>query len=302
MANQGPKGGISGPLHQLRPAWEQLTGAKLEILMIPVAELLNKTLTGLQFGGAQFDGVIQGAWFMGEYVTADLLRPIDDFVGDKRFPHWDPEWLPDTLLDLHAWDGKMYGVLNDSDGQVLYWRHDILTNPQWQERFKKDTGQDMPFPVRTWRDVIDIARFFHGKTWDTEADSATQGSESDPGTGVVLHLKVNEYGMFHFMSLSAPFTVIRGNRVDRGINNYWFDPKTMEPLINQPGHVRALETLIELAQYGPKAQVGWDIGTAWDWFLRGKCIFTYSFGDVGALAQDVARLGQGAGPLDPPSL
>lgn len=34
----GPKGGISGPLYEWRDAWEQITGAKLNIVEIPYAE------------------------------------------------------------------------------------------------------------------------------------------------------------------------------------------------------------------------------------------------------------------------
>ena len=139
----------------------------------------------------------------------------------------------------------------------------------------------MPFPVRTWQDVVAIAKFFNGKNWDA--------TDPEPDTGVVMHFRVNEQGMFHFMSLSAPFVVIGGEKVDRGTNNYWFDPATMEPMINQPGHVRALEVLYELSQCGPPAQSAWDLGTAWDWFLRGKAIFVFSWGDVGALVQDKDR-------------
>jgi len=63
----------------------------------------------------------------------------------------------------------------------------------------------------------------------------------------------------------------------------------MAPLINQPGHVRALEKLQELSQYGPRAQAAWDLGTAWDWFLNGKAVFVFSWGDVGSLVQDESR-------------
>jgi len=281
VTSQGPKGGISGPLYRLRPAWEELTGAKLDIVEVPMADLLNKTITDLRFGGGQFDGIIQGAWFMGEYITPGFIIPIDTYVQDPRFPHWDPGWLPTPLKSIHAWGGKQYGVMNDSDGQVLYWRNDILTNTAWRSAFKEETGKDLPFPVKTWQDVTEIARFFHGKNWDE--------NDPEPDSGVVMHFRVNEQGMFHFMSLSAAFTVLGGEKVDRGTNNYWFDPDTMEPLINQPGHIRALETLYELSQYGPRAQSSWDLGTAWDWFLRGKSIFVFSWGDVGSLVQDVSR-------------
>jgi multiple sugar transport system substrate-binding protein len=279
--NSGPKGGISGPMYRLRPAWEELTGAKLDIVEMPLAEQLNKTINDLRLGGGQFDGFIEGAWYMGEYITPGYIIPIDDYIADKGFPQWDPDWFPPSLKEIYTWQGKWYAVLNDSDGQVLYWRNDILSDPEWQRKFKAETGKNMPFPVKTWQDVIDIAKFFNGKNWDD--------NDPDPDSGVVMHFRVNEQGMFHFMSLSASFVVMGGDKVDRGTNNYWFDPDTMEPLIDQPGHVRALETLYELSQYGPPAQSAWDLGTAWDWFLRGKAIFVFSWGDVGSLVQDTSR-------------
>ena len=80
-----------------------------------------------------------------------------------------------------------------------------------------------------------------------------------------------------------------GDKVDQYHNVYWFDPTDMTPLINSPGHVKALEFLQELHKTGPAAQVGWSLGEAWDYFLRGKALFVFSWGDVGALCQDKAR-------------
>ncbi len=279
--NGGPKGGISGPLYRLRPAWEELTGAKLDIVEMPLAEQLATTINDLRLGLNQFDGFIEGAWYMGEYVTGDFIIPIDQYRTDPRFPQWNIDWLPSSLRNIYTWQGKTYATLNDSDGQVLYWRNDILTDPEWQAAYEAEVGSPMPFPVKTWDDVIAIAKFFNGKNWDD--------NDPDPDNGVVMHFRVNEQGMFHYMTMSAPYVVRPGDTVDRCTNNYWFDPETMEPLINSPGHVRALEKLVELSQYGPPAQVGWDLGTTWDWFLRGKSIFVFSWGDVGSLVQDESR-------------
>jgi multiple sugar transport system substrate-binding protein len=279
--NSGPKGGISGPLYRLRPAWQELTGATLSIVEMPLAEQLPTTINDLRLGLNQFDGFIQGAWYMGEYVTPGFIIPIDDYIADPRFPQWDPEWWPPALREIHSWGDSIYGTMNDTDAQVLYWRHDILSDPEWQARYQEEVGEPMPFPIQTWDDVIDIARFFNGKNWDD--------NDPDPDNGIVMHFRVNEQGHFHYMSMSASYVVRPGDTVDRCTNNYWFDPADMEPLINSEGHVRALEKLIELASYGPRAQVGWDLGTAWDWFLRGKAIFVFSWGDVGALVQDTDR-------------
>ncbi len=49
-------------------------------------------------------------------------------------------------------------------------------------------------------------------------------------------------------------------KITRYHNVFWFDPETMEPLINTPGHVKALEMLTELTKAGPSAMVGWELG------------------------------------------
>lgn len=276
----GPRGGISGPLFTLRPAWEELTGATLEIVEIPIGEHYTKVMTDLRLGIGQYDGFMVGAFWYGDLIAGDFIVPIDDYMKDPRFPKWDADALPPSLRTLHTWGDKWYGTLNDSDGQVFYYRRDILTDPQWQAAFKEEYGYDLPVPPKTWDQVLDIARFFNGKDWN---------NDGEPDSGMVLHLKVGEQGFYHFMSLSASFVMLPGEKLDRYHDIYWFDPETMEPLINSPGHVRALEFLLELHKTGPAAQIGWSLGEAWDYFLRGKSVMVFSWGDVGALVQDETR-------------
>jgi multiple sugar transport system substrate-binding protein len=101
------------------------------------------------------------------------------------------------------------------------------------------------------------------------------------------------------MSLSAPFVIGPTNP-----KLYWFDPQTMRPLIDSPGHVRALSTLVGLVQFGPKEMVGWDLGKGWDHFLSGRAALTLTWGDLGALAQQEGsrikgRIGAAALPGTP---
>src|SRR5262245_61756884 len=39
--NEGPHGPISGPIEALRPVWEELTGARLEVGLVPISELYS---------------------------------------------------------------------------------------------------------------------------------------------------------------------------------------------------------------------------------------------------------------------
>jgi multiple sugar transport system substrate-binding protein len=104
----------------------------------------------------------------------------------------------------------------------------------------------MPFPIRTWQDLLAITSFFNGKDWN---------EDGDPDDGISLHLAAGGQGHFHYATLAASFAVTPSagddpRAVSKYDNIFWFDPDDMTPLINQPGHVRALEFLQELAATG----------------------------------------------------
>ena len=138
-------------------------------------------------------------------------------------------------------------------------------------------GYDLPVPPKTWEQVRDIAKFFNGKDWN---------GDGKPDNGISMHLKVGGQGFFYFMTLSAPYVVLPGDTVDRYHHMYWFDPDTMEPLINSKGHLRALDMVKELVNYGSKEMLGWSLGEAWNDFLGGQSVMVFSWGDVGSLSQD----------------
>jgi len=277
----GVKGGISGPLHALRPIWEELTGATLDIVELPFGEHYTRMMLDLRNATGNYDAFMVGAFWYGDIAPQGYAFPVDEFMASGEYPQWSYEVAPESLKALHHWGDTPYGVLNDSDGQVLYYRKSALENEEHQAAFEAEYGYAMPVPPTTWQQVLDIANYFNGKNWDD--------TDADPDSGMVLHLKVGEQGHYHFQSLSASFAITPGDEVTQYENVYWFDPTDMTPLINSPGHVAALEFLQELHKTGPAAQVGWSLGEAWDYFLRGKSVFVFSWGDVGALCQDETR-------------
>ena len=164
---------------------------------------------------------------------------------------------------------------NDADGQVLYYRRDVLNDPENQQAFQAALGYALPVPPRTWQQVLDIARFFAGKDWDHH--------DRQPDSGMVLHLKPGEQGFYHFQSLAASFAVQPGATTPTATTmSTGSTPRTMEPLINQPGPVAALELLQQLNATGPADQIGWRLPQAWDYFLRGKAVMMFTWGDLGA--------------------
>ena len=110
--------------------------------------------------------------------------------------------MPPALKNIYTWGGVGYGVLSDADGQILYYRRDMLTNPEHMAAFKAQYGYDMPVPPKTLQQLRDIATYFHGKNFDTV--------DGEPDSGAVLHLKVREQGLYHFTTLATSFAMTPG--------------------------------------------------------------------------------------------
>jgi multiple sugar transport system substrate-binding protein len=266
----GEEGPISGPLYEVREEFEAATGAKLEIVELPFAEHFPKLMNDLTSQTGQYDASIAGAWWLGDLVGGDFIVPYDKYYDDPSFPQWDDGEVLTGPRDLLSYGGEKYMVANDHDGQVMYYRRDLLEDPKHQKAFQEKYGYELR-PPQTWDEFGDVAEYFNGK--DLNGDG--QGD-----SGLTMHLKVGGQGMFHFMSFSAPYVIGPENP-----SLYWFDPENMDPLIDSPGHVRALEKLVELTEYGPDAMTAWSLGESWDHFLRGEAALTFTWGDLGALAQ-----------------
>jgi multiple sugar transport system substrate-binding protein len=298
----GKQGAISGPLYYWKERWEQQTGAGLEIVEIPYAQIYERVMADARSGGGEFDGVVAPSFMYGDFIEHDYIVPIDAFrrgadrpikpagsasnspAGDAspdHFPEWDEATVVPAISLLHQWNGVWYGCPNDADGHILYYRKDVLTDPHYQGEFERRTGKKLELPPRTWEAVAQIAEVFAELDWN--------GNGERDDFGIALHLKGGGQGYWHYMSLSAPYVVNPGPKVTRYENVYAFDPETMEPIIDSPGHVRALEMLRRLAKTGDSAQTSWGLEEAWARFLTGHALFCFSWGDLGRLAQDPQR-------------
>lgn len=268
------KATVSQPLHRFADIWEEERGqgATVNITEVPIENFHQQIFTDLVTGRGQYDGFLTASWFTGDYFAGDqYIYSLEQFMEDDQFPQWDPETVLPAMKQLYTWDGRWVGIPNDNDGQVMYYRKDVLTNSRFQRQFEQEMGYEMPVPPETVQQFIDVAQFFDGKDWDNDGSS---------DHGVSMHLKVGAQGMFHFMSWAAPYVVSPEN------DRFWFETENFEPLVNSPGHVQALEDLMELVQYGPEGMIGWTLGESWDLFLKGDAVLTYTWGDLGSLAQD----------------
>ena len=258
-------------LREVKDEFETATGAKLDITAVSLDEHFANFISDVTNHTRKYDVSIAGAWWLGALAGGDFITPYDRYYNDPRFPKWNIDDVLPGPRSLLLYGGKKYMVANDHDGQVMYYRRDLFADARHQEAFRKQFGYPLAVP-QTWDQFRDVAEYFNGK--DLNADGV-------PDHGVSLHLKVGAQGMFHFMSFSAPFVI-----GPRNPKLYWFDPKTMRPLMDSPGHVRALTALVDLVKFGPREMLGWDLRQSWNHFLAGRAALTFTWGDLGALSQE----------------
>lgn len=259
-----------GAIGELKDEFEAATGAKLTLAQFTHQDLFPNFISDLTTHAGKYDAAYAGAWWLGELVAGDFILSYDKYYKDPRFPQWSIDDVLPGPRSLLSYAGKKYMVANDHDGQIMYYRRDLLEDPQHREAFRKKYGYALDVP-KTWAQFRDVAEYFDGR--DLNGDGV-------PDHGLSMHLKVGAQGMFHFMSFSAPFVIGPDNP-----QMYWFDPRDMKPLIASPGHVRALEALVDLVRFGPPDMRNWDLGQSWDYFLQGRAALTFTWGDLGALAQ-----------------
>ena len=264
---------ISVALLEVKDEFEAATGAQLEIVLAVSFEHFPTIISDMTNHVGKYDASLAGSWWLGDMVAGGHLLPYDKFYGDPRFPKWNIDDVLPGPRRLLSYGGKKYMVAYDHDAQVMYYRRDLLNDPRHQAAFKLKYGYPLAVP-QTWAELRDAAEYFNGK------DLSGDGTR---GHGIALALRPGSQGMFNYMSLSASFVIGPTNA-----QSYWFDQRTMKPLIDSPGHLRALETLIGLVKFGPREMLTWDQGAGQDWnyFLAGRAAFALTWGDLGALAQE----------------
>lgn len=263
---------IAKPVQMFAPEFERLTGAKINLVTTPFADLYTKIMASFTLGVETYDIVIFASAWMGDFAGNKYLRDITDWV------------LADTALDFGSvlpayqqtvkWGGRIYALPLDGDLHVMYYRRDALENPKYREQFQQKYGYPLRVP-RTWREYRDVAEFFNG--WDWDGDGRVE-------YGVCEAMKRGGQAFWFFLSRAAGYVGVPGVA-----GALWFDPDTMEPRINNPGFVQALEDWIEIRRFGPPGILNFDSGDVRSIFAAGDCALAIDWPDTGIISATSAQ-------------
>ncbi|OLB88583.1 MAG: ABC transporter substrate-binding protein [Actinobacteria bacterium 13_2_20CM_2_66_6] len=252
----GPQ--IAEPLQRRAPDFEKLTGAKVQVITVPFADLYQKLLTDFATKTNSYDATVFDPQWMGDYVPPGYLEDLTDRVQKDSSLQWND--IAPFFRDFSAtFKGKVYTVPLDGDFQMVYYRKDLL---------QKDGLQ----PPATWDDYISIAKHFQGK--DLNGDG-----KNDYGSCLAMKRSAQSY--WAWISIAAAYLQSKGTK-----QGAFFNTDNMQPLTNNPGAAAALDVYKQLSKIGPPDQLNNDVGDSRGLFVTGRCALSLDWGDIGTLAID----------------
>ncbi|MFQ6067013.1 MAG: extracellular solute-binding protein [bacterium] len=259
---------IAKPVQMFRADWEKETGGKVRLITAPWAELYPKMSSSFALGAKKYDIIIFPAAYLADFASNKWLAPLDTFIAADTRIDW-LDILPVYRERISTYAGTIYAVPMDGDSHMFYYRRDAIENPEYQAKFKAKYGYDLA-PPKTWAQVRDIAEFFNG--WDWDGDGRKE-------YGVAEAMRKGDQAFWTFFSRAAAFSSIPGQA-----QGLFFDPETMKPLINDPGHVRALENWIEMIELGVPGVINMDSGEIRTVYAVGEAALAIDWGDIGVMA------------------
>ena len=227
------------PISHSGPIWEGLTGVKINVVEMPINELFTRTIAEHRAGTGVYDMLnVVPAW-MPDMVEAGALEPLDTYVDKYGYREELQDIAPTFRDNQMTYGDQIYGLPDDGDVFLLYYRTDLFGDEANQAAFREAYGYDLA-PPKTWDAFYDISKFFT----DT-GDGDLYGSALILSPGLVHYL--------YEMRL-------------RTAGGRFFDPETMDSQINSDVAVAVLEDMVRQLDNMPPGAAGWgpiEVLNAW---------------------------------------
>jgi len=259
-------------LKPLFPEFEAKTGMKVNIVAVPAGELRKKLLMDF----VAHAGMIDVPWvdkpWVGEFVAADYLYPLDDLIK-RDAEEIDLEDFLAPAVEAFRWRGKQAGLALCVFPQVFMYRKDLYSK----------FGLDIP------------------KTLDEYLENCRNLTRDLDGDG-----KIDVYGIAlcgkRDMSTTAQFLTYAALFGGWLFKSYPEEPWDFTPTVNSPAMLEALKFYKEMQKYAPPAMVGYSWFDAGATIWNGTAAQLYWFLLYGAMTYDpkksvvVGKVGFGLPP------
>ncbi len=261
--------------HNLKPYefWQDdfaQVGINIEIIEVPFEGVYEKEKTEFVAGTGAFDVVTFYPAYIGDFAGNGYLEPLDGYMAKDPAEVWDPQ-ADDVLTPFWKlycqFGGQTYALPIDGDVLMLQYRKDLIENEEEAAAFEEKYGHELRAP-ETWDEWLEVGEFFTRKAGETLAGEV---------------LKEDFYGLAEYGA--------------RGFSQHWFLNRfastggnyfdaDMNPTINTPEAVAALQNMIDSLQYAPPDVLGYGYQELMEAFIKGYVAMVVQWTDVPKKATD----------------
>jgi len=239
--------------------FRELTGAEVNVVFVPFGDLFQRVMIPFQTEQSAYDVLFYPSLWIGD---------LNPFLAPVPGKYQDTSGMKDVTTsykDVATWGDTMIQYPVDGDRHYMKYRTDVFDNPKMQKLFKEKTGRILAVP-KTWEEYDEVARVFNGWDWDGDG-------EKNYGSAEVV--KRDDLMFSAFISRVAAYA--KHPDVKDG---FFFDLKTMEPLVNTPGWVRGLEMFKKAQEFMPPGGNNFGLGDEIFSFGGGQALLSYSWDDA----------------------
>jgi multiple sugar transport system substrate-binding protein len=261
-------------IEKLLPDFKAKTGIDVTLEQAPYDSLVQKAVLDFNGNKGTYDVLSIPYEYLGAFAEKNYLANIDEMVNTPPTgvgPDFSTADIIPSLWKLSSnWKDHWYGMPSNSAVMMMFYRKDLMENPEEQAAFKAKYGYELG-PAKTWQQYKDIAEFF------TRPAGATLAGQklTEPFYGVTLA------GKRHIA------TVLEWMNYAWGDGGDLFN-KEGYPALNSPANISALEYEKSLTPFAPPGftSATWDETTAA--LQQGTAAESITWGDTAGAMEDKA--------------
>ena len=226
-------------------------------------DIPKKVLLDLTSGVKTWDLIFINSGWTFSFASRKALLPIDDFATtpSARTLLNKEDFVPAAKELQHQ--GKLYAMPYLSAPLMVGYRKDLFEDATERQAFKTKNGYDLA-PPKTYKELLDIAKFFTRKKGETLAGKAL---EEDFYGNAIAAKKPFLFGRYQSMLVGFGVEPL-------------YNPKTMRPTWDSPGSAELLKYYVELFKTMPPGIENMSGGESARFTARGQVATIVHFLDL----------------------
>ncbi|MEW5854575.1 MAG: extracellular solute-binding protein [Myxococcota bacterium] len=149
------------PLRFSGPLWHSLTGIHINVVELGMPQdQFRRIMQDHHAGAGELDCMTVAPAFLPDLVDAGALEPLDPYQRAHGADSDEADLLP-QYANLGDWSGRRYGLFDDGDALLLFYRRDLFESERNRRAFEQEHGHPLGDPRSyDWSAFVDAARFF----------------------------------------------------------------------------------------------------------------------------------------------